>query len=306
MFYHGPMEISLLKTVVLKLYLKIRIKTVSFFFRKIKFRIGIFNLYLPSLHTLPYFMRLYPRYDKFLPHFVRYLEDGAVVIDVGANVGDTLALMASENPRLSYFAIEGSEKFFHYLELNTRRMREQNRDLNIKIENALIGNTLEGFSLQEFQGTASLRPDIKKNSKLIPLDELFSVRESVDINLIKIDTDGFDFLVIDNSLETIKRETPSLFFELQIDFSWQMVRYENSLSILNSIGYSNWTFFDNFGSTILSTQDFDIVVDLLRYLNLQKDHKNQRTIFHFDVLAYTQKDKGLVDAIVKDYKVSLI
>jgi hypothetical protein len=72
--------------------------------------------------------------------------------------------------------------------------------------------------------------------------------------------------------------------------------------MLNSIGYSNWTFFDNFGSIILSTQDFAIVVDLMRYLALQNSHIFDRTIFHFDVLTYTEKHKKLADSIVQEFK----
>ena len=289
------------KTFILKLFLKTRTELIGLLVRKVKYQLGSLTILLPARHTLPYFMRLHPKYDRFLPHFVHYLEDGAVVIDVGANVGDTLALMISENPRLSYVAIEGSEKFFHFLNSNVELIKKQIPEVDIEIVHALVGTSLEGLELHEFQGTAALRPTLGIESRIHRLDDLPIILNSPRIDLIKIDTDGFDFSVIASANDAINRTKPFIFFELQFDFSWQVDGYLTVLNNLNSCGYSSWTFFDNFGSLLLSTQDFCVVRDLMHYLELQNKNVSNRTIYHFDVLTCTNKHKEFVDRIVNEF-----
>lgn len=50
-----------------------------------------YSIKLPANHMLPVYQKYHPKYDRFLPHLVKYIEPSDTVIDVGANVGDTLA-----------------------------------------------------------------------------------------------------------------------------------------------------------------------------------------------------------------------
>jgi FkbM family methyltransferase len=295
------MRNSLKKALLHKLFLKTRTLVISLFVQKIKYRLGSLFIFLPARHTLPYFLKLHRNYDRFLPHFVNFLDDGAVVIDVGANVGDTLALMVSENPRLSYIAIEGSEKFFQFLSLNVELIKKQSSVVDIEIVNALVGTNLESLELKEYQGTAALRPAVGLKLRQIPLDHVIAISDSPRIDLIKIDTDGFDFSVIESANDVINRTQPCIFFELQFDYTWQIEGYSRVLRNLNSRGYTSWTFFDNFGSLLLTTEDFNIVVDLMRYLELQNQSVSDRTIYHFDVLTCTAKHKELIGRTVNEY-----
>ena len=43
-----------------------------------------FSIVLPANHMLPIYQRAYPKYDKFLPHLVQYLQPKDTVIDIGA------------------------------------------------------------------------------------------------------------------------------------------------------------------------------------------------------------------------------
>ena len=57
-------------------------------------------------------------YDKFLPHFSEYLPSDTAVIDVGANVGDTVVGMCQKNPRLQYVCIEANNDYYNKFKIN--------------------------------------------------------------------------------------------------------------------------------------------------------------------------------------------
>ncbi len=84
----------------------------------------------------------------FLPHLVKYLPKDSVVIDVGANVGDTLAGMASCNRRLNYVCIEASKEFFSDLEKNTELMRNQCKHLSVSLCNTFVGKDINNIRLE--------------------------------------------------------------------------------------------------------------------------------------------------------------
>ena len=76
------------------------------------FKINDYSIQISYLHKLQDLQRNYPYYDKFLNHFVKYLPSGSIVVDVGANVGDTLLSMVSSNSKLEYLCIEADDNFF--------------------------------------------------------------------------------------------------------------------------------------------------------------------------------------------------
>ncbi|MEI7464384.1 MAG: hypothetical protein WCJ87_03490 [Burkholderiales bacterium] len=51
------------------------------------------SILMPKNHRLAEYKKRHRLYDQFLPHLARYLPTGGVVVDIGANVGDTLAAM---------------------------------------------------------------------------------------------------------------------------------------------------------------------------------------------------------------------
>jgi tRNA G46 methylase TrmB len=52
---------------------------------------------------LPIYQRAHPKYDRFLPHLVKYFNSAKyIVVDIGANVGDSLAGMIEKNSKLNF------------------------------------------------------------------------------------------------------------------------------------------------------------------------------------------------------------
>jgi len=256
---------------------------------------------MPARHTLPYFMKLNKKYDAFLPHFVKYLSEKSIVVDVGANVGDTLALMISSNSEIEYFGIEGSDKFFNFLQRNIIIFKSALPNLKISIMKELVGTSEAKMNLRNHAGTASLEHALDSKSSLKPLDSIIPQDKKEFVELIKIDTDGFDYLVLESSFETLKCNEPILFFELQYEFDWQFKGYIDVLNKLRDFGYIHWVVFDNFGSKILTTSSLEIVFDLMEYVKIMNGNESSRTIFYFDVLGCSEKNLKLVSRIVDEF-----
>ena len=107
---------------------KNKIKKIFFyyqynFFRKIRilFKIDqktLINgqeLVLPPGHLLTLYNYIYPKYDKFISELVVNINENESVIDIGANVGDTLVRLIDSNSKPNYYSIEADEFFFKYL-----------------------------------------------------------------------------------------------------------------------------------------------------------------------------------------------
>ena len=73
--------------------------------------------------------------------------------------------------------------------------------------------------------------------------------------MIKIDTDGFDSIILKGSLDFLVMARPVIFFEYDPFFLTK--QGDDGISIfpiLSSIGYSKMLIYDNFGDYILSTE----------------------------------------------------
>src|SRR5206468_3276385 len=81
----------------------------------------------PLDHPLDRFRVKAPLYDARLPRLSRLLGDaapGAAAIDVGANIGDTIALCRLEGCELRFVAVEASDVYLQFLRANMARLPE--------------------------------------------------------------------------------------------------------------------------------------------------------------------------------------
>jgi len=107
------------------------------------YKIGEIEILLPSDHLLPSYQKKHRTYDRFLYYLVSSLEDDSSVIDVGANIGDTVCSMIQSNSHLNYYCIEGDNYFYSYLLKNIKKIEKNLKDnkllSKIKCFNNLIG-----------------------------------------------------------------------------------------------------------------------------------------------------------------------
>jgi len=231
------------------------------------------------------------------------LPKNSLVIDVGANVGDTLVGMLGNNEKLEYLCIEASSDFFSDLKKNYESLMAQNSELNIAILNEFVGKDITDVGLDGQGGTKHAvigNGNIKSKAMTSILSELGL--EHSRLSLFKTDCDGFDWDVIRSSYEALKHN-PYVYFECYYDNLDQLESYRELFSEMVAIGYSKFAFFDNFGQFIVSTDNLTKVDELLDYVKRQNFHTSSRTFFYYDVLAYPDDKSGEVELIISEYNI---
>lgn len=129
-------------------------------YRRFLYKIGNTEIELPREHRLEEYQRVHPNYDRFLPHLARHLNKHSVVLDIGANCGDTLAAMVWANSDLAYVCIEPDPAFYSYLLKNIERLREHYPKLDVVPLQIMIGAPAENIGLVGSGGTRSALPPV--------------------------------------------------------------------------------------------------------------------------------------------------
>lgn len=280
---------------------RLRKKYRQFSKKALKYQYKGFFIYLPPYHLLPEYQEEHPKYDRFLPHIVKYINESETVIDIGANVGDTLAGMVEQNSTASYICIEPDDSFYKYLEQNIELIKKSFHDLRILSIKALVGNNVQNISLIGAGGTKHAILDGTGSLNSIPLDKLIPNDEITNIKLLKSDVDVFDYDVINSSMPVIEKYKPIIFFECYYDYEYQKSGYCDMVRSLESCGYCDWTVFDNFGEVIVRTQDIETIFQLIHYIWKQKIGLSTPTIYYYDILAVQNRDSALIDKVLEEY-----
>jgi FkbM family methyltransferase len=137
------------------------------------------------------------------------------MVDVGANVGDTVRLTdPRENDQ--YLAIEPHPAFFHYARANLESFP------SVKCERVACGSFTGHAAISSGRRGTAGRPvaDATISVPLVRLDDLLAeIWGSQRIDFIKIDTDGFDLDVLEGGWSTIERQRPIVLIECDVRLS---------------------------------------------------------------------------------------
>ena len=93
---------------------------------------------------------------------------------------------------------------------------------------------------------------------------------------------------------------PYVYFECQYDNLEQLRSYKELFGEMISVGYTKFSFFDNFGQYILSVNKIDQITELLNYVRRQ-NFLNPPYHFYYDILAYPDDKFEEVQSIITDY-----
>lgn len=265
-------------------------------------KIGKRELLINASHKLPNKLRRLPYYDTALPRIASFLHQKRgklIMIDVGANIGDTVSLITDEVDG-SFLCIEPSEKYFQLLKLNTQNIK------NVVCEQVAVSDLndyeVAEKTLTEIKGTAYLGekksslPDViqsKTITTVTTIDELIVKHpEFSQTNLLKIDTDGYDIKVLKSAASLLTKNQPVLFVEFS---PWHLINIGggNPLSLFEQVkskGYSSALFYDNHGYpfTNISLHQSDVIKQLTLYAKRKPN-------FYFDILMFPDSRKGEFD-----------
>jgi FkbM family methyltransferase len=214
----------------------------------------------------------------------RVLGKNPTIVEVGSNIGLSLLQMEIAKPEADYFCFEPSERFLPILKKNIKANSWNNVTLHSKILSS------EAKTITLFNNSSTASPVVQEydNHEFLfaqqieatTLDTVFKGYEG-KIDLIKVDTDGYDYDVLLGAQKRITIDQPILYFEFDppllkiagrdpVDF----------LSYLISLGYNNfgvfsrsgkWLGFEVCSSEIVKLADQEIFLDLLALP--EKDHE---------------------------------
>jgi FkbM family methyltransferase len=284
-----------------KFYVESR-NQVFFKQRTTTWRYGNFLLTLPKSHPIIKLQKTQPYRDLSIGVSAKYMYQkypDKVIIDIGANVGDTAALIASQ-AKNQLLLIESSDYYYKFLVKNSSLF--ENR---VKLLKCFIGSgeSISG-DLVHWGGTAYFLEN--SNQPKIPTARLDDVCQD-NTCLVKIDTDGLDFDIILSSLDFLKRNRSALIFENQIRNLDDLNKCNDVFKKLSLIGYENFIFWDDPGFLITSTNSLSTVADLNRYLfDIWQHTQATKSIYNYDVLCLTEDDKDVFESVKSYYSRSSI
>ena len=256
---------------------------------------GRFQLVFPKNHLILSFLDSQPYRDLNLAMAAKFLGEkypDDQIVDIGANVGDTAALMATQvnNPLV---LIEASDYYFGLLQKNSALFPNK-----VSLHNVLIGDGGDRRGvLNHWGGTASFCAD-EQSETMVPSARLEDIVDE-HVCLVKSDTDGHDFAILNASLLWLEKVKPALFFENQIRTEEDLLAADALFENLFRIGYRHFFIWDDPGYHLLSTTVLDELKQLNRYQYKVWQGKWRKSISNFDVLCLQAKDTDISEQVAK-------
>lgn len=217
-----------------------------------QYAIAGFPVTLPPGHRLPWYQDIHPTYDRYAAEVLREVcaeSSRPLLVDVGANVGDTALLALRAVPPIHVLAVEGDPYFLGYLRRNTAQVvgrvtvipafvQAGDRD---RLEYRTDGST--GGFVRSASGVAT--PGISAA-------ELLQQTDGHDLVIWKSDTDGLDVTLLIENWDSITDRCSVLWFELHPGLDVDRGRRVPDLVDLLRGIEGTLTIFDNLGQRMLS------------------------------------------------------
>lgn len=215
---------------------------------------------MPLSHDLPIILAAWPHYSQNLVRLASMTvatRHDVTIVDIGANIGDTAALMrgAVAAPIL---CVEGDELFLDLLHHNVRRLHD------VEVEEAYVAtaadDTARARTVQRRAGTATLVPSASGPTPARPgrpLPEILGSHARFSSpGLVKIDTDGADPRIIVANRELLSRTRPVVFFEFAPLWAAKTgdTNPYRALAALAEAGYEGALVYGNTGELLLVTK----------------------------------------------------
>ncbi|OQY92031.1 MAG: hypothetical protein B6D37_15480 [Sphingobacteriales bacterium UTBCD1] len=257
--------------------------------------VGKFKVLMPGNNVQRINYRVYPELNDQLGRLACLLHKkypAMTVVDVGANVGDTIAVIKSFT-NASIIGIEGDEISFGFLEENVKQFSD------VSVIKTFLGEKHDEIKA-DFKNTgwnATIVPAEGGSQKVLvrTLDEIIGKDyNGLDIKLLKIDVEGFDTIVLRGAQEVIKKNKPVVFFEYNPEA--MKLLNEDGFSTLLSFrdkGYDKVIFFDHKGTLFLVTslKNLEELTCLHEYIS-----SSRNLLGYYDIVIFNEAD---VDIAIK-------
>lgn len=257
-----------------------------------RYKLGRSEILIPLAHDLPLIRSHFPQYSTNIARLSVYVSEkypDMCLIDIGANVGDTVAIVR-EHSDCAILCVEADEQYFNILSENLRRNQYQSVEA-VRAFVASYTGELKGQLVAD-AGTAHFVEDSGTPINAVALSDLLrDFPEFQTPKLLKIDTDGFDCSILRSALEWLSTTRPVIFFEYD-PFFFRGQSYDGT-HIFEDLGRCGYTFaviYDNYGDYITAVDlhlDKQILNDLQNYF---LGRKGQR---YADVAVFHGEDRDI-------------
>jgi len=256
-------------------------------------------------HRLDGYRMQFPLYDERFPIAAALFSSkrSGSILDIGANIGDGIALCRLHGCRSRYIGVEGHDFYFSLLQANALTHHALFGDYVLINKFVHIGN--EEVSIARHAGSASLIPstgpadvvDIHKFASLAELDD-------GTVRFIKIDTDGDDARILLDSIDYLRDRRPILWTEAEVFSGKCLSEWNEALNALGSI-YTHMVAFDNFGLAVAAGPVDSlrpVVLALLRYVYNQRSRGpglyGQPAMYYLDLAFFSSVDQDVFNAFL--------
>jgi len=213
----------------------------------VRWSIDGIELLLPLSHELPFYRHDHPLYDRAIGRIAA--EAGGPVVDVGANVDDTAAVIRSRTDA-PILCVEGDGRFFALLGRNAPQLQP------VELEHAFVeapawGRVQRGRGTARVVGVSGSEPQTQTALRTKPLAQILEEHPSfAEPALVKLDTDGFDVPIVLANLQLLARTRPVLFFEYDPHLGATPDVFER----LRDIGYRRMDVYENTGEHVRTVE----------------------------------------------------
>lgn len=206
-------------------------------------------MWMPFSHELPGCLARQWHYDQVLQRaadHIRRTRGPVCGIDVGANIGDTIAA-ARKDASDRFLGIEPNPIFFRYL------TRNLGSEPNVQLLNSVCAarDEVAKYRVTTARGTSCFEPASSGSTafQTRTLDTIVEQNPNFSgCNFLKIDTDGHDFEVLRGARKTIARTKPVVLFECEARGSATYVEdVSDTLTFFSGLGYGLALVYDNDG-----------------------------------------------------------
>ncbi len=267
--------------------------------------VGKFPILMPGNNPQFINYQLYPDLNIQLGRLAAAIFNkypGMTVIDVGANVGDTIAVLKSAVD-VPVIGIEGDDTSYQFLEKNTAQFS------NVSIVKTFLSEKSQEtkVSMEKSGWNTTIIPDAAGKQKISfkTLDEVIISGgfEKAEIKLLKVDVEGFDTIVLRGATGIIQQNKPVLFFEY--NRANMLAINEDGLSTVLSLrqyGYRKIAFFDHKGTLLLATnlQNEEVIT----YLHDYASSKNN-LLGYYDICIFHEEDTAVAEEFLQKEKTYL-
>ena len=263
-------------------------------------KIGKFNITMPGNNPLLSHYKYQPDLNSQLGRLSKTVQSKYTdlsVIDIGANVGDTVAVIKS-HCNVPVIAIEGDETSYSFLKKNIEQfsnvytikqfLGEEEKSIKVNLNKKGWNTTL--LPQQEGRGLIQL----KTLDQTLKDESLFSKK----IKVLKTDVEGFDTIILRGADEVIKTYKPILYFEYNVS-NMKAINEDGLTTLLSlrSSGYNTAIFFDAKNRYIitlpLSEKDF------ISQMHYYADEENSM-IPYYDLCLFHEDDLDLQATFIQN------